>query len=152
MCYSQDDPAPILADGIVLNAAELAAVMGPLKDTCTDFLPVLRISGFIFWFYWHIADGAGLEPATSPGAIYQHSNQPLPTPVVPATSNLLRYPSLMPRRLIKIYRLLPVNLDDLGVGVLTAAIDPEPRGDFNPGIIAKTGLRHSLLKISPSRQ
>ena len=40
-----------------------------------------------------LADGAGLEPATSPGAIYQHSNQPLPTPVVPATSNLLSYPS-----------------------------------------------------------
>ena len=74
MCYSQDDPAPILADGIVLNAAELAAVMGPLKDTCTDFLPVLRISGFIFWFYWHIADGAGLEPATWDSSI-PRSNQ-----------------------------------------------------------------------------
>lgn len=61
---SQHHPTTILADGIVLNAAELAAIMGPLKNACTDLLPVLRISGFIFWFYWHIADGAGLEPAT----------------------------------------------------------------------------------------
>ena len=64
---SQHHPATILADGIVLNAAELAAVMCPLKDACTDLLPVLGISGFILWFYWHIADGAELESATPVG-------------------------------------------------------------------------------------
>lgn len=62
---SQHHPTTILADCIVLNAAELATVIGPLKDACTDLLPVLRVSGFIFWFNWHIADGDGLEPPTS---------------------------------------------------------------------------------------
>ena len=52
---SQHDPAPVAADGIVLNPAELAAVVGPLKNACADLLPVLRISGFIFWFDWHIS-------------------------------------------------------------------------------------------------
>lgn len=75
---SKHYPTTILADGIVLNAAELAAVMGPLKDACADLLPVLRISGFIFWFYWHIVDGAELESATSEGCAYFNAISPPP--------------------------------------------------------------------------
>lgn len=67
VCNSQHDPASVVADGIVLNPAELAAIMSPLKNACADLLPVLRISGFIFWFYWHIVDGAGIEPASPSG-------------------------------------------------------------------------------------
>ena len=78
MRNSQHDPASVLADGIVLDAAELAAVMGPLKDACADLLPVLRISGFVFWFNRHIADGAGLEPATSEGCAYFSAISPPP--------------------------------------------------------------------------
>lgn len=62
---SQHDPAPVLSDGIVLNPAELAAVICPFKDACAYLLPVLRVSRFIFWFNRHIADWSRFEPATS---------------------------------------------------------------------------------------
>ena len=59
---SQHDPAPVLSDGIVLNPAELAAVICPFKNACADLLPVLGISGFIFWFNRHIVDWRDSNP------------------------------------------------------------------------------------------
>jgi len=38
---------------VVLGAAGLALMAGPIQDRRSDLFPVLRVPGFVLGFYWH---------------------------------------------------------------------------------------------------